>query len=69
MLALLGVAALLVVIELHKRQESRHIKVCKITVTPPPPVDPLEEALKEGIRRKELDNRNFRRGGHDRKER
>ena len=69
LLALLGIAALLVVIELHKRQESRHIKVGKITVTPPPPVDPLEEALKEGIRRKELDNRNFRRGGHDRKER
>jgi len=60
---------LLVVIELHKRQESRHVKVGKIIVTPPPPVDPLEEALKEGIRRKELDNRNFRRGSHNRKER
>ena len=69
LLALLGVAALLVVIELHKRQESRHVKVGNIIVTPPPPVDPLEEALKEGIRRKELDNRNFRRGSHDRKER
>jgi len=69
LLALLGIAALLVVIELHKRQELRHIKIGNITVTPPPPVDPLEEALKEGIRRKELDNRNFRRGGGDRKER
>lgn len=69
LLALLGIAALLVVIELHKRQELRHVKVGNITVTPPPPVDPLEEALKEGIRRKELDNRNFRRGGDDRKER
>ncbi len=69
LLALLGIAALLVVIELHKRQELRHIKIGNITVTPPPPVDPLEEALKEGIRRKELDNRNFRRGGDDRKER
>tara|TARA_B100000029_G_scaffold103457_2_gene93932 strand:- start:14726 stop:15838 length:1113 start_codon:yes stop_codon:yes gene_type:complete len=68
LLALLGIAALLVVIELHKRQELRHVKVGNITVTPPPPVDPLHEALKEGIRRKELDNRNFRLGGHDRKD-
>jgi hypothetical protein len=60
LMAILGVAAILVVLELHKRQEARHAKVGLITVTPPPPVDPLEEALKEGIRRKELENRRAR---------
>lgn len=60
LLAVLGVAAILVVNELHKRQEARHAKVGMITVTPPLPVDPLEEALKEGIRRKELENRRAR---------
>ncbi|MBP38407.1 MAG: DUF4328 domain-containing protein [Dehalococcoidia bacterium] len=60
LLALLGVAAIFVAIELHRRQEARHAKVGVITVTPPPPVDSLEEALKEGIRRKELENRRAR---------
>ena len=60
LLAILGVAAIIVVIELHRRQEARHALVGDITVTPPPPVDPLEEALKEGIRRKELENRKSR---------
>jgi hypothetical protein len=56
LLAVLGVAAIFVVLELHKRQEARHAKVGAITVTPPPPSNPLEEALKEGIRRKDLEN-------------
>jgi hypothetical protein len=60
LLAVLGIAAILVIVELHKRQETRHAKVGMITVTPPLPVDPLEEALKEGIRRKELENRRAR---------
>jgi hypothetical protein len=65
LLAVLGVAAIFVVLELHKRQEARHALIGDITVTPPLPVDPLEEALKEGIRRKELENRRARskRGG------
>jgi len=60
LLALLGVAAILVVVGLHRRQETRHAKVGHVTVTPSPPVDPLEEALKEGIRRKELENKRAR---------
>ncbi|MDP6667645.1 MAG: DUF4328 domain-containing protein, partial [Dehalococcoidia bacterium] len=60
LLAVLGVAAILVAIELNRRQEARHDLVGDITVTPPGPVDPLEEALKEGIRRKELENRRSR---------
>ena len=60
LMAALGVAAILVALELHKRQEARHAKVGDITVTAPLPVDPLEEALKEGIRRKELENRRAR---------
>ncbi len=60
LLAALGIAAIMVVVELHRRQEARHAVVGDITVTPPPPVDPLEEALKEGIRRKELENRKSR---------
>lgn len=60
LLAVLGVIAILVALELHKRQEARHAKIGDITVTPPPPVDPLESALKEGIRRKDLENRKAR---------
>lgn len=60
LMAILGVAAIFVALELHKRQEARHAIVGDITVTPPPPVDALEEALKEGIRRKELENRRAR---------
>jgi hypothetical protein len=60
LLALLGAAAILVVADLHRRQEARHAKVGKVIVTPAPPVDSLEEALKEGIRRKELENKRAR---------
>ena len=60
LLAVLGISAILVIVELHKRQEARHSKVGDILVTPPPPVDPLEEALKEGIRRKELETKQAR---------
>ena len=60
LMALLGAAAILVVFDLHRRQEARHAKVGNVTVTPAPPVDSLEEALKEGIRRKELENKRAR---------
>ena len=60
LLVVLGIAAIIVVLELHHRQEARHSIIGDITVTPPLPIDPLEEALKEGIRRKELENRKFR---------
>ncbi len=60
LMAILGVVAMFVALELHKRQEALHAKVGDLTVTPPPPVNPLEEALKEGIRRKDLDNRKAR---------
>jgi hypothetical protein len=65
LLALLGAAAILVVVDLHRRQEARHAKVGNVTVTPAPPVDSLEEALKEGIRRKELENKRARRKKDD----
>jgi hypothetical protein len=60
LLAVLGIVAILVALELHKRQEARHAKIGDITVTPPPPIDPLERALKEGIRRKDLENQKAR---------
>ena len=65
LLALLGVAAILVIVDLHRRQEARHAKVGNVTVTPAPPVDSLEKALKEGIRRKELENKRARRKRDD----
>ena len=60
LLAVLGISAIIVAVELHRRQEARHALVGEITVTPPPPVNPLEEAVKEGIRRKELTDRKSR---------
>jgi hypothetical protein len=60
LLVVLGVSAMIVAMELHRRQEARHALVGDVTVTPPPPVDGLEEALKEGIRRKELENKKSR---------
>ncbi len=65
LLVVLGIAAIIVVIELHRRQEARHVLIGDITITPPRPVDPLEKALKEGIRRKELENRRSRRRDRD----
>ncbi len=60
LLVVLGIAAIIVAVELHRRQEARHAIIGDITITPPLPIDPLEEALKEGIRRKELENRKSR---------
>lgn len=62
LLAVLAIAAIFVVLELHRRQEAKHKIVGDVIVTPPLPVDPLEEALKEGIRRKERERRTSRRG-------
>lgn len=60
LLVILGITAVIVVIELHRRQEVRHALIGDITVSQPLPVDSLEEALKEGIRLKELENRKSR---------
>jgi len=60
LLAVLGIAAIYVAVGLHGTQEARRKKVGEITVTPPLPVDPLEEALKDGIRRKDSENRRAR---------
>lgn len=60
LLAVLGITAIIVAVELHRRQEARHALVGDNTVTPPQPVDPLEAAVKEGIRRKELKDRKQR---------
>ena len=43
----LGVVAVLMLRQLHVLQEMRFSKIGLITVTPPPPVDPLAEALKK----------------------
>ncbi len=70
LLAVLGIAAIYVAVGLHGTQEARHKKVGDITVTPPLPIDPLEEALKDGIRRKDSENRRARakRGRDDQNE-
>ena len=47
LLIVLGVVAVLMLRQLHYWQEMRFSKIGLITVTPPPPVDPLAEALKK----------------------
>ena len=47
LLILLGVVAVLMLRQLHYWQEMRFSKIGLITVTPPPPADPLAEALKK----------------------
>ena len=47
LLIVLGIVAVLMLRQLHVWQEMRFSKVGLITVTPPPPVDPLAEALKK----------------------
>ncbi|MEX0762625.1 MAG: DUF4328 domain-containing protein [Dehalococcoidia bacterium] len=53
LLAVVGVAAMLMAIELHRRQEIRHARVGPVTVTPELPRDPIEEALEEGARKQQ----------------
>ena len=47
LLIFLGVTAVLMLRQLHAIQEMKFEKIGLITVTPPPPVDPLAEALKK----------------------
>ena len=47
LLIVLGIVALLMLRQLHYWQEMRFAKIGLITVTPPPPADPLAEALKK----------------------
>ena len=47
LLIVLGVVAILMLRQLHYWQEMRFAKIGLITVTPPPPADPLAEALKK----------------------
>ena len=47
LLIVLGVVAGLMLRQLHYWQEMRFSKIGLITVTPPPPADPLAEALKK----------------------
>lgn len=47
LLIVLGVVAVLMLRQLHYWQEMRFSKIGPITVSPPPPVDPLAEALKK----------------------
>lgn len=47
LLIVLGVVAILMLRQLHYWQEMRFSKIGLITVTPPPPADPLAEALKK----------------------
>lgn len=59
----LGVVAVLMLRQLHVWQEMRFSKVGLITVTPPPPVDPLQEALeKQESKQRERDEKKGRRG-------
>ncbi len=47
LLIVLGIVAVLMLRQLHYWQEMRFAKIGLITVTPPPPADPLAEALKK----------------------
>ena len=47
LLIVLGVVAILMLRQLHYWQEMRFSKIGLITVAPPPPADPLAEALKK----------------------
>lgn len=63
LLIFLGVAAVLMLRQLHVWQEMRFSKIGSITVTPPPPVDPLQEALeKQEAKQRERDDKKNRRG-------
>ncbi len=63
LLIVLGVVAVLMLRQLHVLQEMRFSKIGLITVTPPPPVDPLAEALKkQEEKQREKDEKNKRRG-------
>lgn len=63
LLIILGVSAVLMLRQLHAWQELRFAKVGPITVTPPPPVDPLAEALKkQEDKQREKEEKKKRRG-------
>ena len=63
LLIFLGIVAVLMLRQLHVWQEMRFSKIGLITVTPPPPVDPLQEALeKQEARQRERDEKKNKRG-------
>ncbi len=63
LLIILGGVAFLMLRQLHVLQEMRFEKIGLITVTPPPPVDPLAEALKkQEEKQQEQDEKDNRRG-------
>ncbi len=63
LLIVLGCVAFLMLRQLHLLQENRFAKVGVITVTPPPPIDPLAEALKkQEEKQREQDEKDKRRG-------
>gem|GEM_PF-463607 len=47
-------------LDLHRRQQARHARVGPLVVTPPKPVDPIEEELNKNIRVREQKDRNRR---------
>ena len=58
LLILLGIVAVLMLRQLHVWQEMRFSKIGPITVTPPLPVDPLQEALeKQEAKQRERDEK------------
>ena len=59
LLIFLGIVAVLMLRQLHTLQEMRFSKIGLITVTPPPPVDPLAEALEK---QEEKDTQKKKRG-------
>ena len=62
LLILLGIVAVLMLRQLHVWQEMRFSKIGLITVTPPLPVDPLQEALeKQEAKQRERDEKKDRR--------
>lgn len=62
LLIVLGIVSVLMLRQLHIWQEMRFEKVGLITVTPPPPVDPLAEALqKQEAKEREKEERKNRR--------
>jgi hypothetical protein len=52
-LALPALSGIYMLIDLHRRQQAKHAKVGPLVVTPPRPVDPIEEELSKHVRMRE----------------
>ena len=57
LLVAVGIAGIVIAIELNKRQDARSAKVGPVTVKPPRPEDPMKRALEEGLRRQDQERR------------